>query len=198
MREHVARYRTKDVCSCGSEKVRSATCCLACSAANASRRAAEARATKAQERKQLVHVGPSYPMSRLPAGHPARQAVPKARLWISGPCAWCGAEFTVQGQPAARYCSRKCRARSHGKGFHITRRARLAIYARDGATCQLCLEPVDLTLSPGDIWSATLDHIVPQSKGGTHEPENLRLAHLWCNSVRGDETYYTDVVLRVA
>ncbi len=28
-----------------------------------------------------------------------------------------------------------------------------------------------------------------------HSPENLRLAHRWCNAVRGDETYYSADIL---
>ena len=32
----------------------------------------------------------------------------------------------------------------------------------------------------------TLDHILPQSKGGTDEPENVALAHKSCNSAKGD------------
>jgi 5-methylcytosine-specific restriction endonuclease McrA len=30
-----------------------------------------------------------------------------------------------------------------------------------------------------------LDHIVPLSRGGTHEPSNVQLAHYGCNSKRG-------------
>lgn len=76
----------------------------------------------------------------------------------------------------------------------------MAIYERDGWTCQLCMEPVDPALPPGDVWSATLDHIVPQSHMliPDHSDDNLRLAHLWCNSVRGDETYYTAADLAAA
>lgn len=31
----------------------------------------------------------------------------------------------------------------------------------------------------------TVDHIVPRSRGGTHERSNLRAAHASCNSARG-------------
>jgi 5-methylcytosine-specific restriction endonuclease McrA len=33
--------------------------------------------------------------------------------------------------------------------------------------------------------SATFDHLIPVSDGGTDAPVNLRLAHLSCNSRRG-------------
>ena len=35
------------------------------------------------------------------------------------------------------------------------------------------------------IWQATIDHIVPLSKGGTHDLENLVLLCGYCNSVKG-------------
>lgn len=77
---------------------------------------------------------------------------------------------------------------------------RAAIYERDRWTCQLCFEPVDPDLGPSDAWAATLDHIVCQSWGEEpdHSPANLRLAHRWCNSVRGDETYYDATILAAA
>lgn len=56
---------------------------------------------------------------------------------------------------------------------------REAIFERDNWVCGICGKPVDRA-------DASLDHIVPLSLGGTHEPGNLRLAHLLCNSRRGD------------
>lgn len=84
----------------------------------------------------------------------------------------------------------------HGR-FRIPLPERLAIYERDGWVCQLCFEPVDPDLPPSNTWSATLDHIVCQSwsEEPDHSPENLRLAHRWCNSVRGDERFHTADVL---
>jgi hypothetical protein len=35
----------------------------------------------------------------------------------------------------------------------------------------------------------SIDHVIPQSQGGTHHPDNLRLAHLGCNS--GASSYDT-------
>jgi hypothetical protein len=74
---------------------------------------------------------------------------------------------------------------------------RNALYERDGWTCQLCGDPVDPESTTGN-WAPTLDHIIPRSHGGDHSDGNLRLAHRWCNSVRGDLSYYTDDDLRVA
>lgn len=77
---------------------------------------------------------------------------------------------------------------------------RQEVYDRDGWVCQICFEPVDPALDASDQWAATLDHIVPRSYTliPDDSPENLRLAHRWCNSVRGDLRYYSDDDLRVA
>ena len=115
-----------------------------------------------------------------------------SRPWINGPCAWCGDHFTAP--IGARYCSARCLAKSRtsgGRRFKVSDVRRHAIYLRDDETCQLCNGPVDMTLGHTDEWGPTLDHIVPRSRGGDHSDENLRLAHRWCNSVRGDDTYYT-------
>lgn len=85
-----------------------------------------------------------------------------------------------------------------GTRFKISPMRRQAIYERDEWVCQLCDCPVLPNLSPSDIWAPTLDHIVPRSRGGSHEDENLQLAHRWCNSVKGDESYYSADVLRFA
>ena len=75
---------------------------------------------------------------------------------------------------------------------YISRSVRRAVYARDEWTCQLCLDPVDRDASGRESWGATLDHIIPWSLGGSDKPENLRLAHLWCNVTRGDGSHYAD------
>lgn len=59
--------------------------------------------------------------------------------------------------------------------------------------CHLCHEKVDLS-TYGQIGlygreTASIDHLVPQSWGGTDEHENLRLAHQGCNSHRGVEDF---------
>lgn len=35
----------------------------------------------------------------------------------------------------------------------------------------------------------TFDHFIPRSKGGLDDLENLRLAHLHCNRLKGSMTY---------
>ena len=62
---------------------------------------------------------------------------------------------------------------------------RRAIYERDRWTCQLCLEPIDAGATE-HADRASLAHIIPQSRGGSHEPSNLRMAHVGCNASRRD------------
>ncbi len=52
------------------------------------------------------------------------------------------------------------------------------IYQRDNGLCKICGQLVERS-------KATLDHIIPLSKGGTHEPSNVQIAHGPCNSSKG-------------
>ena len=58
---------------------------------------------------------------------------------------------------------------------------RMKIFARDGWTCQYCGESVTTE-------SATLDHVIPQSRDGTHSKSNLRTACLLCNSIKSGKS----------
>lgn len=60
------------------------------------------------------------------------------------------------------------------------------IAERDGWRCHDCRKAVDPKLKWPDVMSASLDHLVPLSKGGVHDPANVRLAHVRCNSARGN------------
>ncbi|MFD5675603.1 HNH endonuclease [Streptomyces sp. NPDC127040] len=57
---------------------------------------------------------------------------------------------------------------------------------RDRWHCSLCSHPVDPSVAWPDSSSPSLDHRVPLSKGGAHDPSNVFLAHLGCNSSKGD------------
>ena len=59
---------------------------------------------------------------------------------------------------------------------------RKIIFERDKWTCQYCEETVTAD-------NVTLDHFVPQCKGGTGEKTNLRTACLLCNSIKSGKTY---------
>ncbi len=56
--------------------------------------------------------------------------------------------------------------------------------------CGICGRPVNFDKRFPDPWSATLDHIVPVSKGGDPAAlENLQLAHLQCNRQKASKLY---------
>jgi hypothetical protein len=122
-------------------------------------------------------------------------------VWTMGECAQCLTSFVRHGT-ASQFCSGQCRRKARS-GFKVSLRDRLTIYERDGWICQLWLDPVDRDLmaaDPMNDWAPSLDHIEPQARTliPDHSPENLRLAHRWCNSVRGDESFYTVADLRAA
>ncbi|MGW0312024.1 HNH endonuclease [Streptomyces flavidovirens] len=64
--------------------------------------------------------------------------------------------------------------------------APLDVHTRDRWTCQLCLLPIDPEVAWPDRMSASVDHIVPLVRGGSHSMINVQSAHLGCNSSKGD------------
>lgn len=60
------------------------------------------------------------------------------------------------------------------------------IFERDGWICRLCGDPVLPFIKGKHPRQATIDHIVPVSRGGEHVASNLQLAHLGCNSAKRD------------
>lgn len=91
--------------------------------------------------------------------------------------------------------------RAQGRKHAASRRARILeafvenfsheeIFERDDWVCQLCGVPVDPELVWPDRLSASLDHIVPLSRGGFHSRENCQLAHLVCNIRKGGDLTY--------
>ena len=82
-------------------------------------------------------------------------------------------------------------------GPWINPNVRAEVFERDGWTCQLCNGPVDRDADPQSDWFPSLDHIVPQSKGGGHDADNLRTAHRWCNSIRGAEERHSYLFVEV-
>lgn len=134
-------------------------------------------------------------------------------------CAWCGETFTPQyGDKKRVYCSKGCCEKA-GKANRspqrrIARRKQLKrrryqtakrgeaitmlhLYERDAGRCQLCGRRVNLNYKFPDMRSASTDHIVPVSKGGTHEWWNVQLAHLGCNATKRDTVWNNGEQLRL-
>lgn len=54
--------------------------------------------------------------------------------------------------------------------------------------CAICGRLVDKKLKYPNLMSATIDHIIPVSKGGhPSDIENLQLAHFYCNRQKSDK-----------
>jgi 5-methylcytosine-specific restriction endonuclease McrA len=60
------------------------------------------------------------------------------------------------------------------------------IAERDRWKCRLCGKRVMRSRPWPDPLSPSLDHIVPLTKGGAHDPSNVQLAHLRCNTAKGN------------
>lgn len=63
------------------------------------------------------------------------------------------------------------------------------VAARDNYVCHICDGWVDMSLPRTIGLGATVDHVIPLSKGGSDEPENLRLAHWACNVRKGSKVH---------
>jgi hypothetical protein len=115
-------------------------------------------------------------------------------------CKGCGENFVTRRKEQV-YCSTQCNrwmreqmkretARIRGKSqWNAAQRPtwKARIYYGNKGICQLCFQPIDLTLDYPNPMSFSIDHIVPVSLGGTHKLKNLQSAHLLCNSKRGNK-----------
>lgn len=122
----------------------------------------------------------------------------KKHITIKVKCLECGVEFERgYGNKKRLFCSDKCNLK-HNKQDH-RRRARARkytdqieqfhakeIFDRDKWICQICNKPIKRDTKYSHPLSATIDHIVPLSKGGTHERGNVQCAHRVCNSRKSD------------
>ncbi len=117
---------------------------------------------------------------------------------LSKACRDCGVDIT--SLPWSRLCP-KCRrvidTEAHRAGQQ-RRRARLRgvehesiiarqIYEHDDWTCGICGLPVDQALTYPHKMSASLDHVIPIARGGTHTKGNVQCSHLVCNVLKGDK-----------
>ena len=83
---------------------------------------------------------------------------------------------------ASRNLSYRARKKYGVTNEHIVRRE---IFDNCHWLCGICRQPVDKNLKYPHPMSASLDHIIPLSKGGKHSKDNVQLAHFSCNSKKG-------------
>ena len=121
-------------------------------------------------------------------------------------CDQCGTVFVLHASAVARgegkYCSQRCygdskivdrdgrrlgdipkskRQRAEYWGVDYEPYPNRVIFERDNYVCGLCLQVIDSELEYPHPMSASVDHIVPMSRGGDSSPRNVQAAHLECN-----------------
>lgn len=105
-----------------------------------------------------------------------------------------------------KYCSNECCKKYHNtvhseirkrykrNNGHIDKTITLEkLIKRDNNVCYICNRECNLndytfsgnTFIAGNYYPS-IDHVIPISKGGTHEWNNIRLAHRICNSLKSD------------
>lgn len=129
--------------------------------------------------------------------------------WAST-CSYCGEQMEPR-TGGRKYCSRSCAARARygvRPGIDVDemrrewrrrkeRRERyskavtdgysfMEIAERDKFICGLCSRLVDVQLPYNDPFAATIDHVIPLSRGGGDVRSNVQLAHRTCNTAKGN------------
>lgn len=121
-------------------------------------------------------------------------------------CKHCGKLYIINKNNNI-YCSNRC-ANRHSEGKHTRERIDKAkqngkvdntitldkLIKRDNNICYICNKECNEldyiyqgnTFIAGNYYPS-IDHVVPIAKGGTHEWNNIRLAHRICNSIKSDK-----------
>jgi len=108
---------------------------------------------------------------------------------MAGNCAQCGNAINylapANGRskrltPVSKRLCDNCRHRSASLYLSAD-----ALRQRDGDNCRICGLPVPIAARKPHPLAAEVDHVLPISRGGTHDPENLALAHKSCNICKG-------------
>lgn len=112
-------------------------------------------------------------------------------------CLGCEKNIPRTARADKKWCSEDCSSKVRGHTTNVKRRIRtsedvqdfkrIEVYERDGWICQLCKKVVNPQLSFPNPACASLDHVIPLSRGGGHKTTNVQLAHLRCNTSRGNK-----------
>lgn len=127
-----------------------------------------------------------------------RQQDDRARRAAAKParrCVWCGVDLKPTMRSDAKFCSAGCNSKAHQSVRRYRRRSGgraagfvsfVEIAERDGWRCGICGKPVNRKRQFPDPLAGSLDHLVPVSLGGDHEPANVQLSHFRCNWSKRD------------
>lgn len=125
-------------------------------------------------------------------------------------CAECG-EWAIR-KKKSKFCSHHCLAKNTSRTRKAKKRSTssktetISLYSlieRDNGICYICGGEVDITdctIRNGGFVTGrtypTIEHLIPLSKGGTNTWDNIKLAHYYCNVLKGsthDDTFRCDV-----
>lgn len=180
-------------------------CSRKCQAAFASKQAVQALwQRRAQGKSKALAVIPKTP--RTPRS-PARPMPNGTCTWKDCTCKTCGTRFI--SKQFHNCCSIECSQefkreykrnakhvrRARQRKAHVALVRRGEIYKRDNYRCQLCGKKLKMDAEVPHPNAPTLDHIIPLSKGGTHEPTNVQAAHFLCNATKGNRGHGEQLIL---
>jgi 5-methylcytosine-specific restriction endonuclease McrA len=92
-------------------------------------------------------------------------------------------EACAQERRRIREYSRQAVKRGATSVVHVVPRE---IFDRDQWRCHICRRKLSADVTWPHPRSASVDHLVPLSKGGEHSPENVETACLQCNISKGN------------
>ena len=118
-------------------------------------------------------------------------------------CPCCSKEFKAKNMKQ-KYCSVECLRRQSRRNNRYKTRCEhkhndivslKRLYERDKGRCHICGKPTNWNdyKHNDDGWFIagknypSVDHVIPLSKGGTNTYDNCKLAHCYCNSIKGNK-----------
>lgn len=111
-------------------------------------------------------------------------------------CRHCGVEYTSIRKGGTTYCSNRCAKKALKRRRDYRMRGsrsecamvvdRIGVFTKAQWKCSCCRRKTHMPTGCNSPLEATLDHVLPLSKGGLHTPENLQLLCRQCNSKKSD------------
>ncbi len=136
-------------------------------------------------------------LAKYQASEAYQEYLAAKRMPVTITCKWCRKDTAFdRGGSRIKFCSHKCSRKSASWNRKQLERAtsggvvlsRREIFNRDDWKCQLCGITVIRVNNRGAYRpdGATVDHIIPLSRGGTHTMDNVQAACWACNTSKGD------------